>query len=390
MPLRLRAHVSVLAVAALAAGSLACQSVTADPVTQQPIPTEGRLPDPEGLATDDVGGVTPDIVATDAGAGETPTQAPGGATGSGSDFTQPAALGTSISVGNWDVAVMSYSYGDQALKDLETMSDMVDALPDGRQYVIVQLRATSAFNDNENHDVPYNIILLTENRRGYFSRSFPTVSKPFSGSARAGDSVEGWLVFQAPSDTNDFQLVLSEYDNDFNLDEGYLALTPEAALKPADPATFPAENKIGIDPAQPAKIGETVVTGGFALTITEISRGDDAAKIIADANSFAPTLEEGHEYALARIRVEAIGTEPKLQHFTTVLFSVQPTTGEPIGLPFLVVPGESPDSPLVPGAVLEAWLPLELPTGDTGALLYYDPTFGFGDESPARYFALTP
>ncbi|MBL8092808.1 MAG: DUF4352 domain-containing protein [Anaerolineales bacterium] len=382
---RLRAGLA--AILTLALSSLACQSVAGGTVA--PRPTEERLPNPEGLATDAF--LSPTAEATKPGATDPqPTQAPAGPGGDGSDFTQPTAIGQTLSVASWDVAVLAYYYGDDALKSLETMSDMVDALPEGRQYVIAQIKATSRFNDNENHAVPYNVTLLADNRHGYFSRGFPMVKEPFSGEVRNGESVTGWLVFQAPSETRNFQIVFSDYDNDFNLVEGYLALTPDAALPPADVASFPADNEIGRDPQSPAKIGDTVITGGFAVTITEILRGKAADEIINAENAFAPSEPEGQEYALARVRVQALGVEPKLQHFTTILFSVQPTTGDPIGLPFLVLPGESVDAALVPGAVLEAWLPLALPVDDDGALLYYDPTFGFGDESPARYFALQP
>ncbi len=386
MPLSKRLHGSLFALAALTASSLACQSVGLSPTA--PPPTEARVPNPEGLATDVIGAATPEPSNTEPAA--EPTPAPAQAGGVGSDYTQPIAIGETMSVASWDVEVLEYAYGDQAIEALKTMTDMVDPLPDGYQYVVVRLRATSRFNDNENHAVPYSLTLLAENRHGYFSRGFPTVSEPFEGEVRSGESVEGWLVYQTPSDTSRFQLVFSEYDRDFNLDEGYFALSPDAALPPADPSTFPAGNKIGIDPKNPAQVGDTVVTGGFAVTITEIKRGDAAAEIITSANSFAPSAPDGQEYALARIRVEALGTDAKLQHFTTILFSVQPSSGEPIGLPFMVLPGESADAPLVPGAVLEAWLPLALPMDDPGALLYYDPTFSFGDESPARYFAVAP
>ena len=386
MPYRARVHAGLTVVLALSLAGLACQSITSEPTG--PRPTEARLPNPEGLATDDYGSQL-----TPAPEGPTATEAGevvSGPTGSGADYTQPAALGETISIGNWDVRILSYAYGDQAVEQLKGMTDMIDTLPDGRQYVLVELEAISRFNDNENHAVPYDVRLVADNRHGYFSRGFPMVSDPFEGEVRSGESVAGWLLFDAPAQSSEFQLVFSDYDNDFNQIEGYLALTPNAALPAADESQFPDENDIGRDPAAPAKIGETVVTGGFAVTLTEIQRGQEAIDTIVSANSFAPDPGEGQEYALARIRVEAIGREPELQHFSTILFSVQPTSGEPIGLPFLVVPGESPDGALLPGAVLEAWLPLALPVGDDGAVLYYDPTFGFGDQSPARYFALQP
>lgn len=380
---------SVLSIlAALAMAALACQSVTPGDTPGQQQPTEERLPNPEGLATDAFG--TPPVEATDEEpAGQATDASPVGLVGSGSDFTQPAALGQTVTVAHWDVSIAAYHYGDQAVEVLGTLSDLVDAVPDGWQYVIVQLTATSRYSDNDNHPIPYDVMLLADNRHAYLSRGFPTVSTPFTGEVREGESVTGWLVFQVPADTTEFQIVYSDYDDEFNKIEGYFALTPNAALPAADPATFPAENQVGIDQAAPAKIGETVVTGGFAVTITEILRGEDATAIIAES-LFAPPEPEGQEYALARIRVEAIGDEPRLQSFTTIFFSVQPTTGDPIGLPFLLLPGESADTSLVPGAVLEAYLPLAIPVGDTGAVLYYDPTFGFGDESPARYFALQP
>lgn len=377
----------LLPLAALTIAALACQSLGPDsPSATRVVPTEERLPNPEGLATDAFGTPAP----TDEAPVEEPTSGgPVGITGSGADYTQPMALGQTLTVANWDVAVNAYHYGDQATEVLGTMSDLVDTPPNGFQYVIVQLTATSRYADNDNHGVPYDVRLLADNRHSYNSAGFPTVKEPFEGEVRKDESVTGWLVFLSPVETKEFQLVFSDFDNDFNTVEGYFALTPNAALPAADPSTFPPDNEVGIDPKAPARIGETVVVGRFALTITEILRGDAADKIIAES-VFAPEPEAGQEFALARIRVLAVGREPKLQSFSTILFSVQPSSGDPIGLPFLVLPGESVDTSLIPGGELEAYLPLAIPSDDPGALLYYDPTFGFGDETPARYFSLQP
>lgn len=375
-----------LALAALTMAALACQSVSPDNSPTRVVPTEERVPNPEGLATD--------AFPTQAPTDEPPVVAatpngPVGITGSGSDYTQPMAVGQTLTVANWDVAVNAYHYGDQATEVLGTMSDQVDTPPDGFQYVIVQLTATSRHGDNDNHSLPYDVHLLADNRHSYNSAGFPTVKEPFDGDIRKGESKTGWLVFLVPVDTKEFQLVLSDFDNDSNSIEGYFALTPNAALPAADPSTFPPDNQVGVDPKAPAKIGETVVVGGFAVTITEILRGDAADTIIAQS-VFAPEPAAGQEFALARIRVQAVGREPRLQSFSTILFSVQPSSGEPIGLPFLVLPGESADTSLIPGGVLETYLPLAIPSDDPGAVLYYDPTFGFGDETPARYFSLQP
>lgn len=87
-------------------------------------------------------------------------------------------------------------------------------------------------------------------------------------------------------------------------------VAPTATPEPAEPGT---------SRSAPLPLGTELRFESWAVTITGVSRGDEAAQAIAGANQFNEAAPEGFEYLLAALTLTNISTE---QEAKSVLFGV--------------------------------------------------------------------
>lgn len=94
--------------------------------------------------------------------------------------------------------------------------------------------------------------------------------------------------------------------------------TPEPTATVAPTAT-PEPAEPGTSRSAPLPLGTELRFEDWAVSITEVSRGDEAAQAIAGANQFNDPAPEGWQYLLASLKLTNISTE---QEAKSVLFGV--------------------------------------------------------------------
>lgn len=88
---------------------------------------------------------------------------------------------------------------------------------------------------------------------------------------------------------------------------------PEPTEAPtAEPTSEPSE--AGTSRSNPLPLGTGLQFKTWAITVTEVLRGDDAAKVIKEANQFNDAAPEGMEYLIATVQLGNISTEQKAEN----------------------------------------------------------------------------
>ena len=116
-------------------------------------------------------------------------------------------------------------------------------------------------------------------------------------------------------------------------------------------------------------LGATATAGPWAFTVTKVVAGDEAATMIANANSGNPTVPDGLVYMLASVRAKNTGSVTSAINLAD--FAATGSDGtlrRPISM---AVPEPALQGTVKAGAELEGWLPLAV-NDATGATLWYD------------------
>lgn len=170
----------------------------------------------------------------------------------------------------------------------------------------------------------------------------------------------------------------------------------EATAPPALSPTVgaPAETVLGTSRDNPAGIGQEVVSGNLAVSVSEVLRGDEALSRMLAENEYNETPNGEWEYVLMRVQVRGLGDFSEPIDVSAFDFAI---TGSSNVLVLGVIDGAwyggggDPPDPELDGGVygggeLGGWLSKPVPVGETDVVLVFKPFSG--DYSTWRYLAL--
>ncbi|MFO7169891.1 MAG: hypothetical protein DIU80_017860 [Chloroflexota bacterium] len=163
-----------------------------------------------------------------------------------------------------------------------------------------------------------------------------------------------------------------------------LRATPEPAEP--EPTPEPATLPPGATRQDPLPLATEVRLSTWAVTVTEVLRGDEAVQAIAAANSFNEPPGEGMTYVLLTLQVQNIGVEQEAQ---SPRFGVRVRlTGAANRLydsASVVVP-QPLEGELFPGGATVGQIAFEVPENETNLLALITESFSFDDTQ--RYVAI--
>ena len=167
----------------------------------------------------------------------------------------------------------------------------------------------------------------------------------------------------------------------FAIDKG-ANIVPDPALKNIKPTN------LGNRRDNPAKIGDTLVSGSWVFKIVEAIRGDKAAELAQKASIYNEPAPEGQEYVAVRVTARYLGSDQPDHAERAENFRLK-ITGEKNVIyksPLAVAP--SPrllGAELFAGGETDGWVILSVSKGEKGLLVIFESP---GSSDDARYIAI--
>jgi hypothetical protein len=320
---------------------------------------------------------------------------------SGLSRLNPYPIDTEVNTPYWDFKVLEFQRGEQAWQIIQADDPNNPPPPPGQEYVLIKLWLRNKNPTPNAQNIGLNEIFVTGDSGRVHSDKLvdrPAPEVVFSDIFTA-EILEGWLDVLVDSTDQNLMLVFDR--EDFVNQEiqarqvRYVALSEGASLAvPPDLEEIPI-NDLGLEPDNPAKIGQTVIGEDWEVTILEAVSGDAAMDIVLQMNDKSDPPDEGMEYIAFRARLRRISTQDMRDYrpnFWTYRVIDQSGNWETIAEPR--INNKHPelfaktDFYFFPGLESEGWFVLTGPAGQTPQLATIDVG---GDYAVARrYLQLVP
>lgn len=297
-----------------------------------------------------------------------------------------------VSAPNWDVQVVEVKRGEEAWKDIQAANMFNESPPESMEYLLVKIHAKSTYADSDEHSIGGCDFDLTGDRLINYTCGMAGVVEPdpqFDATLFTGGETEGWAAYLVAQGEGNLMLVVDEILNFDSDARRYIALDDGASISVSSDLANINPTDIGEDRNAPAPRTEKTVTEDWELSIIEVIRGDEAWKMVEEANQFNDPPLEGYEYIAVKIHIRFIGTEDKAETIDGSFFKSTGSAGILHDIPIVVDPSPQLDISLYPGGEYEGWIVLQALQGETNMALVFEPLFDFGGTNK-RFISLEP
>lgn len=313
-----------------------------------------------------------------------PLQAESGA--AGSSRTNPAPVNAETSAGPWKLTVLSVQIGADAANAVTQASQFNVAPPDGVGYVTVKLRAQNA--SQHSYDIDPDDFGVTGSSGILYRYSQQQPPDPsLHGTVKAGDSLEGWVVAEVPSDEQNLLLVYDSLSITGAWSDCVFALSDGAAIADASKAAK-AKNDIGASVDSPAGAGDEAVTSDWAVKLIEVVTGQDVPNLYPASDyrttALLPADQPDTWVALhAQVTNVQAGGAPAFMPATA--FQLATSDGKAVNdVSILTPPDPDASGTYYPGASRDGWVVFEAPGSYGDGLVRFLPFF---TDSDPRYIS---
>lgn len=310
----------------------------------------------------------------------------------GTSRKNPIKIGTQISIPGWDVKVIQFLRGADALDVINTADWQAQPLPAGQEYVLAKVFVRNTSLDENYHSLGISQMFITGDKNVEYGDTidgWPAPEFLFEDMFTA-EAVEGWVDAVVPVDEHNMMLVLDVDENGvrstrfFELERGASISIPKnlVNLKPTDP---------GINFTSPAEIGQQLVTPNWVVTIKEAIRGQEAESILQTGNSSYSPPESGDEYLLLNVSVQYINKIDLPFWLGSGSFYAVDSSGFTYNTRWIYLPVESDRTwvggSVLPGAEVNGWVAVHIPAGSVQPVIAFDPNGEYGPTkgSDVRY-----
>nr|MBA2277323.1 hypothetical protein [Chloroflexia bacterium] len=185
--------------------------------------------------------------------------------------------GETATVGPWRMTIAESISGADALT---TLQDANDGNQEPGEDLVYLLLRVSCHNRGETPCVVSTADFAAAGADGIFRRS-PSVALPdpaLEATVASGEAVEGWIALVVPADNADGSDVVVRYDSVASAavwGSALFAVRGEPVVVTDEGAAGEINPEVGASADAPAGLGETVVTGGWAVTAVESITGQE-------------------------------------------------------------------------------------------------------------------
>jgi len=319
---------------------------------------------------------------------DTPTPAPTATPEPGQSRSNPLPPNSIVHAAHWEVQVLEFKRGQEAAQLIREANQFNEPAPEGKEYLMVKVRAKSLHIDGQSHLITGGDFKLTGDRvTRYLPVGVVPPAPPLGAEVFSSGETEGWIVYAI--DQGEEQLMV-DFDPLVSTDYQpvFIALQPGAAISVDPMLSDVAPTDLGRTHEQPAQLGDTLITDDWQVTILEAIRGSKAYDMAKAANQFNDPPAAGMEYLAVRARVKSLN--PK-DDFVLIDSGSFKTIGDKQVLydaPAVVDPEPVLQAYLYPGGEVEGWVILQIGQGEHSAQIVFDPLFDI-EHSNRRYIALS-
>lgn len=304
----------------------------------------------------------------------------------------PIPLGTLLSIPGWDIQVLELLRGADALKEINTEYWSAPPLQDGQEYVLAKvfIRSTSLADDYQ--DIGITEMFITGEKCLAYGDTLDGWPQPefLYEDIYTAEAVEGWVDAVVSTDEENLELVLDimvdgvRYTRFFELDKG-------ASIElPAEKSAL-QENNLGLDAANPAVVGDQVISADWSLTVLETLRGQDAQAVLEKGYYYTPP-QSGQEYLLLHIDLQYVSREEAPSPVGFGMFYAKDDEGNMLPSQYFYTPDDRIwlSGIVLPGAQIDAWVAMNIPEGNDPATIVFDPDrYGMGSaDGNTRYIRI--
>lgn len=308
--------------------------------------------------------------------------------GSGLSRSAPYPAFAIVPVPNWEVQVLDVLKADQAWQALQSADEFNPPAPDGNEYLLLNLKVKNTSSENDARSINGCDFDVTGDRMiRHTCDKTVTLSSPLDANLTTGQETEGQVAYLVGEGETNLILIFDEKLDTTLENERYIAIDNGASISVSPELGQIEATEEGVDPVQPAALGEAVSTQDWEVSVVEVVRGDPATELVQQANQFNNPPSEGKEFLAVRVRVRHIGTEDRSQALDTTAFGAIGLAGTLYDPPGVVPPAPVMSASFFPGGVYEGWIVIESRKDEAGMALIFQPP-GDDSGSETRYLSL--
>ncbi len=320
--------------------------------------------------------------------------------GAGLSRANPLPPGTLVSVPDWDIQVLEYYRGAEALSRINQDFYRQVTAPEGKEIVLVKFFVRCTSFEDKAYDLGLFDLALTGDNNTVYGDQIDEWPQPefYYKDMFTAEAIEGWLDVVVPAGEKNLMAVVNLEDN--NSDSPtygtryvrYLALEPDSAIILPTEYASRAANEIGTTKENPAGVGQMVSMPEWDITLLEVLGGSEADTLLQQNNTLYQAPEAGFEYSLWHFKLQYFGEQDWPMSLSFYNFFVIDMTGS--NLSDISRNVQNPDrnylsDTILPGAEVDGWVVLQMPQAGTPYLVkfrYDSDSDSQKDES--RYFSI--
>ncbi len=142
----------------------------------------------------------------------------------------------------------------------------------------------------------------------------------------------------------------------------------------------------GVSRRNPLPFGSTVTQKNLSIVVDMVVRGEDAWRMLQDANPYNEPLPPSQEYLLVKVRVKNIGTGDDAEDISSSKFYVTGDNLHKYSRASAVVPEPELRGGIFPGGELAGWIVYAVGVGERNLLLVISAPYT--SDAPTEYLAL--
>ncbi len=305
----------------------------------------------------------------------------------GQSRSNPLPPNSIVHADDWQVQVLEFKRGAEAAQLIHDANQFNEPAPSGKEYLLVKIHVKSLHTDGQSHRIMGGDFQLTGDR---LTRYLPVGVVPPEPQLQAelfsGGETEGWIVYAIGSGE---ERLIVEFDplSSTSNHPIFIALQPGTTIT-IDPALSEiAPTAAGRTHDQPAKLGDTLITDDWQVTLLEAIRGSKAYDMAKVANQFNKPPAAGMEYLAVRARVKNLKPQDDFVMIDSGWFKTIGDKNVLYDTPSVVDPEPALQAYLYPGGQAEGWVILQIGQGEGHVQIVFDPLFDT-QRSNRRYVAV--
>jgi hypothetical protein len=305
----------------------------------------------------------------------------------GESRSRPLPPEAVVRSGDWEVQLLDFKRSAEAAQLIREANQFNAPAPEGTEYLLLKARVKSLHVDGQSHGISGGDFKLTGDRlRLYLPTGVVPPQPRLASHLFSGGETEGWIVYAVNAGEDRLIALFDRLSRD--APPVFIALQPGTAIT-VDPALAAvAPNNLGRTRAESARLGDTLITDDWQVTVLEAIRGDKAYELAKAVNQFNDPPAAGLEYLAVRARVKNLDLRDEDRMINGGWFKTSGDKNVLYDTPAVVDPEPALAAYLYPGGEIEGWIILQIGQGEGDAQIIFDPLFDTRHLN-RRYIAVT-